>query len=297
LRLLNFDFLAPIGPGITQVGDLDDWTFVVEQDGWTLTVSRESGKMLVDGVARGNVEKSLQTVRDLMTWQEIDRGNTNNTIRIIKRAFYVYDHMNHDPSFEECDCKEKEVQREQEAKLLEEKERREKQRLVSKVLIDGLYDDNDDSDDSDCHLPKLRGCQHLMKKIWKMVTSADADLDSNPLLLPEHEGQPTLLAFLPAQMSPRDRRYTQGWLAGIRARDNDVATSQGQSPARMIAMHRDDIPFNFLVAGVTYCQFPTLQNLYGLYNVDQEGQTLVCLRILNGVITQRRQRQLPASPQ
>ena len=70
--------------------------------------------------------------------------------------------------------------------------------------------------------------------------------------------------------------------------------SQGQSPARMIAMHRDDIPFNFLVilhlikqspghsflptkvAGVTYCQFPTLQHLYSQYGVDQVSR-IICI--------------------
>ena len=46
----------------------------------------KSNKVIMN---RGNVEKSLQTVRDLMTWQEIDRGNTNNTIRIIKRVIHI----------------------------------------------------------------------------------------------------------------------------------------------------------------------------------------------------------------
>ena len=31
-----------------QVSETDDWTFVVEQDGWMMTVTRVSGKMLVD---------------------------------------------------------------------------------------------------------------------------------------------------------------------------------------------------------------------------------------------------------
>ena len=43
--------------------------------------------------------------------------------------------MNHFMWDVSCDCEEKEGQREQEAKLLEEQERREKQRLVSKVLM------------------------------------------------------------------------------------------------------------------------------------------------------------------
>ena len=33
---------------------MDDWTIVVEQDGWMMTVSRVSGKMLVDGAVRCN---------------------------------------------------------------------------------------------------------------------------------------------------------------------------------------------------------------------------------------------------
>ena len=31
---------------------MDDWNYLIEQDGFTLTVSRVSGKMLVDGNAR-----------------------------------------------------------------------------------------------------------------------------------------------------------------------------------------------------------------------------------------------------
>ena len=50
---------------------------------------RKRGKSNKVIMNRGNVEKSLQTVRDLMTWQEIDRGNTNNTIRIIKRVIHI----------------------------------------------------------------------------------------------------------------------------------------------------------------------------------------------------------------
>ena len=49
------------------------------------------------------------------------------------QAFYAFDHMNHELMSDECGCKGKQEQREQEAKLLEEQERREKQRLVSKV--------------------------------------------------------------------------------------------------------------------------------------------------------------------
>ena len=40
----------------SQVGEMDDWTIVVEQDGWMMTVSRVSGKMLVDGAVRCNCE-------------------------------------------------------------------------------------------------------------------------------------------------------------------------------------------------------------------------------------------------
>ena len=47
----------------------------------------------------------------------------------------MFTHFNHDLTSDECGCKEKEEQRDQEAKLLEEQERREKQRLVSKVLM------------------------------------------------------------------------------------------------------------------------------------------------------------------
>jgi len=178
MRLLNFDFTAPIGPGITQVGDMDDWTFVVEQDqdGWTLTVSRVSGKMLVDGTARGNVEKSLAIVKKMMTEQEIDPRTIHYTLKILKRAYYVYNHFNHDMTSDECGCKEKEGQREQEAKLLEEQQRRQRQRLVSKVLLDGLYDD------STC-LSKIRGCQHIMKDIWIWILNPweefPADLEIN----------------------------------------------------------------------------------------------------------------------
>ena len=70
LRLLNFDFnnntqvfiqsFQKLDLGglkshyLLQVGEMDDWNYLIEQDGFTLTVSRVSGKMLVDGIARCN---------------------------------------------------------------------------------------------------------------------------------------------------------------------------------------------------------------------------------------------------
>ena len=40
----------------SQVSETDDWTFVVEQDGWMMTVTRVAGKMLVDGASRCNYQ-------------------------------------------------------------------------------------------------------------------------------------------------------------------------------------------------------------------------------------------------
>ena len=109
---------------------------------------------------RGNVEESLQIVKDLLSANNVgydDGWIIHNIIYILKKvihvfifpvheskvytvhisfqAFYAFDHMNHDLMSDECGCKEKQEQREQEAKLVEEQQRREKQRLVSKVLI------------------------------------------------------------------------------------------------------------------------------------------------------------------
>ena len=57
------------------------------------------------------------------------------TVHVSIQAFYAFDHMNHELMSDECGCNRKQEQREQEAKLLEEQERREKQRPVSKVLM------------------------------------------------------------------------------------------------------------------------------------------------------------------
>ena len=40
----------------SQVSETDDWTFVVEQDGWMMTVTRVAGKMLVDSASRCNYQ-------------------------------------------------------------------------------------------------------------------------------------------------------------------------------------------------------------------------------------------------
>ena len=54
---------------------------------------------------------------------------------------------------------EEKLRAEQEAQLAKEQKKMEQQRQVSKVLLDGLYD-------QDSNLSNLRGTQRVMRKIW-----------------------------------------------------------------------------------------------------------------------------------
>ena len=54
---------------------------------------------------------------------------------------------------------EEKLKAEQEAQMAKEQKKRDQQREVSKVLLDGLYD-------QDSNLSNLRGTQRVMRKIW-----------------------------------------------------------------------------------------------------------------------------------
>ena len=54
---------------------------------------------------------------------------------------------------------EEKLKAEQEAQMAKEQKKRDQQHEVSKVLLDGLYD-------QDSNLSNLRGTQRVMRKIW-----------------------------------------------------------------------------------------------------------------------------------
>ena len=92
------------------------------------------------------------------------------------------------------------------------------QKLISKVLLDGLYD-------QDSVLSQLRGCQHVMRRVWEQLLQhwarsiclPDKDLKAGkysppPQICDEERVQPFFLtSILPEYEFPnRDRAFISG---------------------------------------------------------------------------------------